>query len=104
MLRDGKKARTSLLAHVDALYASTGSRQDVEDIELAALDTAYTISFLKFGLQAHVSPEQAGMNLSLMVCSVSMIGLPRASGIAGCANGFSWRPLATIRPLEEGCP
>ena len=34
MLRDDKKARTSLLAQVDALYASAGSRQDVEDIEL----------------------------------------------------------------------
>ena len=54
MLRDDKKARASLLEQVDALYASASSRQDVEDIELAALDTAYTTPFLKYGLQVHM--------------------------------------------------
>ena len=32
----------------------TWSRQDVEDIELATLDTAYTTPFLKYGLQVHM--------------------------------------------------
>ena len=54
MLRHDKKARTSLLTQIDALYVSASSRQDVEDIELAALDTAYTIPFLKYGLQVHM--------------------------------------------------
>ena len=54
MLPDDKKARTSLLAQIDVLYASVGPRQDVEDIELAALDTPYTTPILKYGLQVHM--------------------------------------------------
>ena len=36
------KERIALLAKIDEPYASASSRQDVQNIELHALDTAYT--------------------------------------------------------------
>ena len=54
LLRGDREARASLLEQIDALYASASSREDVENIELHALDTAFTTPHFKQGLQVHV--------------------------------------------------
>ena len=54
MARRDDKARIALLAKIDELYASAASRQDVENIELQALNTAYTTPNLTHGLQVHM--------------------------------------------------
>ena len=53
LLRRDREARASLLEQIDALYASASGREDVENIELHSLDTAFTTPHLKHGLQVH---------------------------------------------------
>lgn len=46
--------RTALAGQIEALYAASASRKDVEDIELEHMDVTYRTPFLKRGLLIHM--------------------------------------------------
>ena len=54
MARRNRSLRTELIGQIEELYAAAASREDVENIELQALDTVYATPFLKSGLQVHM--------------------------------------------------
>ena len=54
MARRKERARIDLITQIEELYASAESREDVENIELQALDTTYTTPDLSTGLQVHM--------------------------------------------------
>ena len=54
MGRQDSKARIELLRQIERLYADAASREDVENIELQALNTDYSTPFLSCGLQVHM--------------------------------------------------
>ena len=54
MARRDDRVRVALLRQIEALYAQAASREDVENIELHVLNTAYSTPFLSRGLQVHM--------------------------------------------------
>ena len=54
MGRQDSKVRIELLRQIERLYADAASREDVENIELQALNTDYSTPFLSCGLQVHM--------------------------------------------------
>ena len=54
MARRDDRARIDLITQIEELYSSAETREDVENIELQALDTTYTTPELSTGLQVHM--------------------------------------------------
>lgn len=54
MVQREENARVDLLSKIEKIYASTETRQDVENIELQVFDTTYVTLFLSTGLQVHM--------------------------------------------------
>ena len=54
MARRNRSLRTELIGQIEELYAAAAEREDVENIELQALDTVYATPFLNRGLQVHM--------------------------------------------------
>ena len=54
MLRRDPRARIELLARIEELYGAAATREDVENIELQALNDAYVTPLLSRGLQVHM--------------------------------------------------